>query len=216
MQTCGKISKERNSQRGITLFIVAAGLVILLGIAALAIDLASLYVARNEAQRTADGAALAGAKVFVETGFLSGTSAQASTVQSLATTRATNVATQNKVAGQILQSSNVTVTFNSDFSPTKSLITVTVQQTAPTFFAKIFRVNSKTVSASATAEAFSPTGGRVGGSTVGVMCLKPFFAPNCDPNHASPSNNTNCKASVGTPMASFFNTGEEGGGREGP
>ncbi len=213
MQTCRKVSKEQNSQRGITLFIVAAGLVVLLGIAALAIDLVSLYVARNEAQRTADGAALAGAKVFVETGFLSGTSTQASTVQSLASTRATNVATQNTVAGQTLQSSNITVTFNSDFSPQKSLITVQVQQTAPTFFAKAFGVTSKSVSASATAEAYSPRGGRVGGSTVGVMCLKPFFAPNCDPNHALPSNNTNCNAPIGTNIASFFTSGEEGGGR---
>jgi len=45
---------------------VAVSLFALIGIAALAIDLTTLYVARGEMQRAADAAALAGAKAFVE------------------------------------------------------------------------------------------------------------------------------------------------------
>src|SRR5262249_49438828 len=60
--------RARGSQRGATLILVAVGLGVFLGISALAIDLAMLYVTRNEAQRAADAAALAGAKVFVTSG----------------------------------------------------------------------------------------------------------------------------------------------------
>jgi uncharacterized membrane protein len=94
-----KFSRKRDTQRGITLFMVAGGLVILLGIAALAIDLASLYVARNEAQRAADAAALAGAKAFVDTGFASGLVTQ-TVVQNIATQRAIAAGGQNTVGGQ--------------------------------------------------------------------------------------------------------------------
>ena len=40
--------------------------------AVLAIDIVTLYVASGQAQKTADAAALAGAKVFVSSGFTSG------------------------------------------------------------------------------------------------------------------------------------------------
>jgi uncharacterized membrane protein len=50
---------------------VAVSLVALLGMAALAIDVVTLYVARSEMQRAADAAALAGAKAFVDSGITS-------------------------------------------------------------------------------------------------------------------------------------------------
>ena len=55
-------------ERGVTLVIFAFFIVFLLGVAALAIDLGLLYVARSEAQRSADAAALAGANVFATSG----------------------------------------------------------------------------------------------------------------------------------------------------
>jgi uncharacterized membrane protein len=76
---------------------VAGALVILLGVAALAIDLASLYVAHNEAQRAADAAALAGAKVFVESGCV--TIGDCSGEEGVASDRATQVAGQILVGG---------------------------------------------------------------------------------------------------------------------
>src|SRR5437870_11286551 len=63
---------ERRGERGTTILIVAAGMISMLAMLALAIDVVSLYVAEGDAQRTADAAALAGAKVFVSSGFTSG------------------------------------------------------------------------------------------------------------------------------------------------
>src|SRR5712692_8164884 len=88
----------RRHQRGMTLVFVAFALLVLLGIAALAVDLAALYVARNEAQRAADAAALGGAKAFVDSGFTSGLVTQA-TAQSLASQQAIAIGAQNTIAG---------------------------------------------------------------------------------------------------------------------
>src|ERR1051325_11445938 len=56
---------SKKGERGVTILIVAMSLLVLITMAALAIDVASLYQARAEAQRAADAAALAGAKMFV-------------------------------------------------------------------------------------------------------------------------------------------------------
>ena len=55
---------HRKNERGITIVLVAFSLLSLLGMAALAIDVSTLYVAHGEAQRAADAAALAGARMF--------------------------------------------------------------------------------------------------------------------------------------------------------
>ena len=54
--------QARRRERGITLIFVVVAIFALLGVAALAIDLVTLYVSKAEAQRVADAAALAGAK----------------------------------------------------------------------------------------------------------------------------------------------------------
>ncbi len=64
-------STRRKNERGQTLVLVALAIVSLLGMAALAIDVVTLYVAHAEAQRAADSAAIAGAKMFVTSGFTS-------------------------------------------------------------------------------------------------------------------------------------------------
>lgn len=53
-------------RRGTVAVLVAISLVVLLGFAALAIDVANLYTARGELQRAADAAALAGASAFAD------------------------------------------------------------------------------------------------------------------------------------------------------
>ena len=58
----------QEQQRGQTILLVAFSLVVILGMAALAIDVVTLYTARSEAQRSADAAALAGAKMLVDSG----------------------------------------------------------------------------------------------------------------------------------------------------
>jgi hypothetical protein len=182
---------KRDTERGMTLFMVAAGLVVLLGMAALAIDLASLYVGRNEAQRAADAGALGGAKAFVDSGCISGGAGAcaATTFTNLANSRAVAAAGQNSVGGVLVSSLSagcVTATpFN--LSGTNPEISVTVARTTacgnamPTFFARIFSFLSADVSAKATAEAYN-------GPNICAGCVKPFSMPNCDPLHTLPGN----------------------------
>ncbi len=187
-------------ERGMTLVMVAFALVALLGFAALAIDLAFLYVARSEAQRAADAAALAGAKEFQVSGFTTGLISQA-TVQPLATGAAIAAGSQNSVGGSpaVILPTDVTFDFSIANDPR---ITVTVARDAahggplPTFFAKALGVLSANVSAKATAEAYNPG---ISGPPVGPSCLKPWLLPNCDPSNTSPPN----KSCPGTTAAEF-------------
>ena len=55
-------NRRRQGERGQTIVLVAVSLVTLLAMAALAVDVVTLYVARSEMQRAADAAALAAAK----------------------------------------------------------------------------------------------------------------------------------------------------------
>jgi hypothetical protein len=173
-----------------TLFMVAASLFMLLGVAGLAIDLVSLYVARSEAQRAADSAALAGAKTLV--GYISGTVISFA-AQTAARDAAKTAGGQNLVGGQAAQiDPNNDVSFDLT-NPQNPRITVQVNRTAasaaagfgnpmPTLFMRAFGVTEKDVSAVATAEAYSPSGG---GPSVCTGCVKPWIMPNCDPNHDS-------------------------------
>jgi Putative Flp pilus-assembly TadE/G-like len=187
--------RERGTERGATLYIVAASLVVLLGLAGLAIDLAALYVGRSEAQRAADAAALAGADTFVTSGYSNGAVAASALCPASATsppsgiagTAAASEGASNTVGGQTLAASQITATC--DFSHNvvggisgDPLITVSVTASMPTLFMRIFGVTTESVSAKATAEAFSP------GTSGCSSCIKPFFLPNCDPVHLTPAN----------------------------
>src|SRR5215469_5392429 len=103
----------RHGERGVTIFIVAVAMLSLLGMVALAVDVIALYAARSEAQRGADSAALAAAKMLVDMGVTADPSNAAlqSTAQTAASQIATNVATQVAVAARQVQASDVTVTF---------------------------------------------------------------------------------------------------------
>src|SRR5262245_60047807 len=188
----GRSFRTRNSQQGMTLVVVAIALVMLLGIAALAIDLTSLYVARDEVQRTADAAALAGAGKFAEPGgyLAAGATdvASQSAAQTVARQQAIAVAGQNIVAGgaAVLAPANVSFSFT---TPRNPRVTVTLTKAAPTFFARIFGITSVNVGATATAEA-------VGGSpaTTKTVCLKPWLLPNCNPTSTTLLN-PNCAGS---------------------
>src|ERR1700730_7271139 len=68
---------KRKNERGVTIVLVAFSLLALLGLAALAIDIATLYAAHGEAQRAADAAALAGARMFAASGYTSASSSLA-------------------------------------------------------------------------------------------------------------------------------------------
>ena len=168
------------------LFVVGA-------MAALAIDLVTLYTARSEAQLAADGAALAGARVLANSGMTSDTNAAfdglMANAELLATTIAKQVAThQNEVGGRTLNPAEVTVTFN-DAEVTNPRVTVQTKRTdLPTFFARLWGNTALTVSASATAEAYNPSGMNALGKAVipvAPLCVKPWLLPNIDPTQAA-------------------------------
>lgn len=172
----GHNKKQRNGERGNTLVFVAGFLFVMLGIGALAIDLASLYVARNESQRAADSAALAGAKVFVESGCV--TLGDCTGQEGLATTRATQAALLSLVAGQPVTVQTVSFTE----TPQNPQITVqVVSANLPVYFAGAIGIASApNVNATATAEAYNPSGAGGGSPVYCTSCVRPWLIPNCD------------------------------------
>src|ERR1700676_4304673 len=88
-------SRRSPHEQGQTIILVAISLVSLLAMAALAIDIVTLYVARSEIQRAADAAALAAAKAIADSGVtsLDADSPSLSTAQTLAQNMATAAVT---------------------------------------------------------------------------------------------------------------------------
>jgi len=207
MRANGRATKRHYSDRGSSLYMVAGGMVLLLAVSALAIDLVSFYVVRNEAQRAADAAALGGASIFLSEGCTDLTlgcgSGGPQPCDTAVTTRATEIANQNPVGGAAPTAATIDVSCRYD-SPGLGLepqITVTVYRdrahsnAMPTFFAKIFGVNTVDVAAAATAEAFNPSGSNV---MTGTTCLKPLLVPNCDPDHLVPLGDPRANTLCGT------------------
>src|SRR4029077_7533961 len=215
----------RAGERGVTMVLMALAMVAVLAMAALSIDVVTLYLANAEAQRSADTAALAAARVLSLTGMTGDPSnSAAGTITNpwqqacaLATSVAKAVATQNTMGGIALLPAQVTVRFpnNSDTQfctgsgpnlpfGVNPLVTVKVQRTdLPTFFARIWSRTPASVSATATAEAFnSSNSGTVGNTVTGNItpvqprCVKPWIVPNQDPGNAP----TSC---IGTACPSF-------------
>jgi hypothetical protein len=183
---------RRNHEQGIVILLVAVVMLFVVGaMAALSIDVVTLYTARSEAQLAADGAALAGARALANSGATSDTSgntlASVEAPPGLASTLALQVAKRNQVAGSPLTAAQVTVTFGG--SNTNPTVTVRIQKNdLPTFFARIWGTRTLTVKASATAEAYNPTPNPAGGPPpnpplpVAPMCVKPWLLPNMSPN----------------------------------
>lgn len=65
-----KISLRKHTQKGAVAVLVALALPVLIGAAALAVDLAHLHVVRNELQNDADASALAGARKLYASGLV--------------------------------------------------------------------------------------------------------------------------------------------------
>ena len=171
----------RRDERGITMLIVAVAMVAIIGMAALSIDIITLYLAREEAQRSADAAALTAARVIS----MSGITGAATTdidptywqaicggATGTATQAALAVLNQNAVSGSVLASSSIkysagngsTMSSSTDCSSlpdafgVNPIVTVQVQQAGlPTFFSRIWRRTTNTVSATASAEVFNPS-----------------------------------------------------------
>ena len=196
-------SKQSNHERGVTIMLIALAMIAIMAMAALSIDVVTLYLANAEAQRAADAGALAAARVLSVTGITGDPQNSANLwpqACTLATQVATAVAKQNSVGGA---ASTVTVTYPNITDTTgcttsgvnlpfgvNPLVKVKVQRTdLPTFFARIWGRANAGVSATATAEAFNSSNSSVvtnGGPTgevtpVQPRCVKPLIVPNVDP-----------------------------------
>ena len=149
-------------ERGAVLILVAGTMFVLLGFAALAVDVGFLMNARTEAQRTADAMALAAASAFID---------DMPNAETLGASRALDYAAKNQVQG-------VTASFNPDTDmqiwPDEKKVRVTANflrergNPMPTFFAKLLGISDVNVRTIATAEA-SPA------NVVG--CLAPWALP---------------------------------------
>lgn len=182
-------------ERGISLTIVVIVIFALLGIAALAIDLATLYVARTQAQRIADSAALAGAKTLVERGVTadpvdSQGSWAGTCFQAMA--QAQRIGNRGRIGG--VAPATITTCYNGGVcgggcpSPgavgtgfgVNPQVAVTVRSIPlPLFFSKIWGQRTASVSATGQAEGFNPSGTNV---PVASKCVTPWLLPNIDPN----------------------------------
>src|ERR1700733_7562955 len=199
-------------QRGFTMAFVAITMVAIVSMAALAIDIGTLYEAKAEAQRAADAAALAAAQVISGSGITGDPTngptdlswkAACGGSASLATLAANRVANQNLIGGNAPSTINVYYGISSGVGTitdctglgaafgVNPVVKVYVQQASlPTFFARVFSLTSggtfsnSGVSATAAAEAFNPSGSSPM-IPVQPRCVKPWMVPNLDPGNGT-------------------------------
>jgi Flp pilus assembly protein TadG len=208
-----------DGERGVTMLLVAVAMVAIMAIAALSIDVITLFLAREEAQRAADAAALTAAKVISLSGITgdpansSGYWSQICDGGTLATKAAQAVGSQNAVGGG---GATVDVKYSVGGTPSSNcsslgpqfavnpIVTVKVtRNNLPTFFSRIWGSRGNSVSATATAEAFNPSNsGNVGIGPIGTItpvsprCVKPWIVPNRDPLNASGCVGNTCQQLV--------------------
>src|SRR4030081_442011 len=97
-----QLPPQRHGERGVTMVLMALAMVAILAMAALSIDVITLYLANAEAQRSADAAALAAARILSISG-MTGDPTNTGSWQ-LACGTATQVA---KSVGQLAQQNTV-------------------------------------------------------------------------------------------------------------
>lgn len=159
--------------RGATLALIALSMMVVLAIAALAIDLGMLIKTRAEAQRTADGAALGGASAFL-------VGPAVSAVDS-AIARALEVSANNTVDGQYVDTTGqtrqviggstwaYTTEATVEVVPNDVLVRVTINRpNVGTWFAEVLGIQLVPVLGRAAA---------VAAATGAARCVKPFAVP---------------------------------------
>lgn len=146
-------------RRGATLVLVAVALVAMMGMATIAIDLGMLIKTRAEAQRAADATALAGASAFL-------TDLSVAAESTEAVRRARQVADTNYMAGVKIDSlAELEVWVITDSQKVRTRVR---RATVPTWFARVFGVNSLPIGARAAA---------VADYASGTTCVKPIAVP---------------------------------------
>jgi Flp pilus assembly protein TadG len=201
-----------SQQRGVTIALVAISMVVIIGMAALSIDVGTLYQAKAEAQRAADAAALTAARVISISGITGDPDNSSGLWQTIcgaggtATLAAITVAqSPGNVVGRV-PAANVKVSYGGGagsndcstlagpglaFSVNPTVNVYVQQANLPTFFARVFSLitggtaANSGVSATATAEVYNPSGSAALGGMVPVRprCVKPLIIPNIDPRN---------------------------------
>jgi len=211
-------ARDGREEHGVTMVLVASAMVAVMAMAALSIDVVTLYLANAETQRSADTAALAAARILSISGMTGDPTDNTNNwtaACTMATQVAQSVANQNIVGGAA--PSTVTVTFPNDPSGNCSdvgvatvfglnpIVQVQVQRSnIPTFFARIWGHRSANISATAAAEAFNASNSAAyAASVVGVQprCVKPWVVGNGSPN-----------VYINTTDGAIKNTGIQSGG----
>lgn len=200
------LNNSFRNEQGLVITLVAVFMAsVVIVMAALAIDLTTLYTARSEAQLAADGAALAAARVLANSGLTSSdgniplsTAFDTAGTENLATAVAMQVAASDPIGGKNLvppggasptcgPGLSISVCFR-DTDVSNPRVTVQVTRTdLPTFFLR-FWSKQLTASASATAEAYNPAGlstRRDPAAPVAPVCVKPWLLPNLDPTQTT-------------------------------
>src|SRR5688572_22847564 len=160
-----RLPTRRRDEQGMTLIMVATGMMAFLSATMLAVDVGMLMVARTEAQNAADAGALAGAVALGYDDYDDRTAAGPAVTNAIAAGTAAENGVMNKNASVLAE--DVTL-------PTINQIRVRVQRSSArgnpltTFFAPIFNINTGDVGAIATAEV-SPANA--------MTCVKPFTVP---------------------------------------
>jgi Flp pilus assembly protein TadG len=191
-------AKPRSRERGFTMALVTVALVTIIAMAALSIDIGTLYQAKAEAQRAADAAALTAARMISISGITGDPGNVSSSWQpicggttSAATLAAINVAQQNLISGVAATTADVVVKYGGGSAGATStnctgagaafgvnpVVTVTVTSgKLPIFFARVFTLfphgnfSNTTTIATATAEVFnSSNSASVAGSMIPVQ-----------------------------------------------
>jgi Flp pilus assembly protein TadG len=197
--------RQRHGERGVTMVLVAAAMVAIIGMAALSIDVVTLYLARVEAQRSADAAALTAARVLSLSGITGdpdNVGGKWTAACDAATQLAKAVANQNNVGGAAPATTvNVSFAYNGidsrnctyaggsgQFGVNPQVQVQVIRGRLPTLFSRIWSRNPNSVSATATAEAFNPSASGAiapnGIVPVNPRCVKPWIIPNADPANA--------------------------------
>lgn len=186
----------QNREAGQTIVLVAISIFSLLAMATLAIDVVSLYVARNEIQRAADAAALVGAKAMADSGVTTlqpgspDAAAAIAMAQSMANSAIAALISSpafNRVAGgpvSLVGTPTITYPGGSNLTNNPN-ISVTLRRTGlPIFFARIIGGSASTTSATAIAEAYNPANVQ-SFTPIAPRCVKPWLVANADPTQPS-------------------------------
>jgi putative Flp pilus-assembly TadE/G-like protein len=170
-----EVCMKRNTQRGQALVFVAVGLVALLGFIGLGIDVGTLRYQKRLQQTAADAAAVAGASNLgfsgIQTGAQNASALNGFTDNSGSACAAPSTNLALGTTAVIVCNPPITGPHTGDAKYVEAYVSVG----QPTYFSKIFGVNSETITARAVATNFSGAGGSTSGDKTG--CLYTLGSP---------------------------------------